>query len=573
MHNIALAQILTEIADMQELKKDNIFRIRAFRRASDIIRAQTDDVTTLSRDRLMSLPGIGQGIADIVEEFRDKGRVTEHETLKKKFPQGLLDIMSLSNMGPKRASLLFEKLKVDSIDKLKKVAEAGELLKVPGFGEKLQESLLKSIEYKSETQNRPLISEALAFARELTAYLKKSPDIQELELAGSARRWKETVGDLDFLCTSKNPEKAIHHFSQYPGLKRILAQGSTKASIVLETGLQCDFRVVEAASFGAALLYFTGSKQHNVQLRELALKKGFSLNEYGLFKLSDKKKLKPVAGRTEEDVYKYLGLSWIPPELREDRGEIDAAHEKRLPRLVTEGDVLGDFHNHTNLTDGHNTMEEMAAAAKARGWKWYFCGDHSPSLKVTGGLPAGALLKKKAAVKGLARGEQGIDVYLGSEVDILPDGRLDYEDEILKEIDCVVAAVHGSFKQTEEVMTARLCRAMENPHVHILAHPSGRLIGKRKGYDINYEILLQKAKETGTAIEINGQPDRQDLFDIHVKRAIELGVPLALNTDAHSISDLDNMTYAVHVARRGGAEPKHILNCLPTKELLKWLNG
>jgi DNA polymerase (family X) len=351
-----------------------------------------------------------------------------------------------------------------------------------------------------------------------------------------------------------------------------LAEGETKASVILENGFQCDFRVVPKDSLGAALIYFTGSKEHNVRLRELALSKKLTLNEYGLFKLSDTQQKKPVAGKTEQEVYNHLGLQWISPELREDRGEINLALTNKLPHLITEQDVLGDFHNHTTLSDGKNTLDEMVEAARARKWGWFFSADHSPSLTIASGLDVNRLRAKMAHVKLLNKKWKDFRVFCSSEVDILADGRLDYPDAVLAELDCVVASVHSRFKQTEEEMTERICRAIQNPHVDILGHLSGRKILKRESYALNVEAVLDVARKTGTALEINGQPERQELRDIYVKRAIELGISLALNTDAHSIHQLDHMRLAVHIARRGGAEPKHIINTMDEKSISRWLN-
>ncbi len=572
MLNPSLAKILYEMGDLLEMGDDNPFRIRAFRRAAEIIESFPQDLGALSREQQLQIPGIGKGIADLIEELKKKGSVAEHQRLLKKFPEGLLQIMRLQGLGPKRAAILYKERRIDSIDKLSAAAKKGTLRTLHGFGPKMESNILKGISFAAGA-TRLLITQAHQQAEEMKAHLKTSPVIKNLELAGSARRWKETVGDLDFVCTSKSPEKAIAHFLRSPGAGRVLAEGTTKASVVLRSGLQCDFRVVPALSFGAALLYFTGSKEHNVRLRELALKKGLTLNEYGLFRLKDEKQAAPEAGRTEEEIYRRLGLAWIPPELREDRGEIEAARNDTLPRLVTEKDIQGDFHNHTTLSDGKDSVEAMVEAARARGWSWYFCGDHSPSLKVASGLPAAAVRAKMAQLKKLD-GKSGLRVFCGSEVDILADGALDYPEDILEELGCVVASVHTRFSQPEAEMTERICRALKSPHADILGHISGRLINRRESYNINYETILQTAKNTRTAIEINGQPDRQELNDSYVKRAIELGIPLAVNTDAHSTYALDqNMTVAVHIARRGWAEPRHLLNCLSTETVLEWLKS
>jgi DNA polymerase (family 10) len=472
--------------------------------------------------------------------------------------------------GAKKALLLSTKLKIDSLEKLKAAAQAGKIRDLAGFGAKTEENILANMSFAAEIGKRMLITDARRIADGVIVHLKKAPFIQNVNLAGSARRWKETVGDLDFLCTSKKPEAAIKHFLAYAQGARVLAEGGTKASVILPTGLQCDFRVVDESSFGAALLYFTGSKEHNVRLREIAQQKGMTLNEYGLFKESDKNKSKSLAGRTEEEVYKKLGLAWVPPELREDRGEIQAALKDALPKLLEETDVRGDYHNHTTMSDGSNSLEEMVDAARAKKWKWFFSADHSPSLTVTNGLTVPRLRGKMKDVKKLD-GKNGFHVYCSSEVDILQDGKMDYTDDVLADLDCVIASVHSRFNQPLDVMTERILKAISNPNVDILGHLSGRLINKRKSYELDYEAVLQKAKETQTAVEINGQPDRAELTDVHIKRAIELGVPLALNTDAHSTRELDNMTLAVHIARRGWAEAKHILNTKSAEEMIKWL--
>ncbi len=507
------------------------------------------------------------------EEFKFKGEVSEHKKLRAVFPEGLFQVMKVQGLGTKRTAILFKTLKIDSLEKLANAAHSGDIAKLRGFGDKVQENILANLEFVEKSSQRNLLVKALSYAGDVRRYLSPHPSIQNLETAGSLRRWKETIGDIDFLCTSQNPEKAISHFLTFPDVEKVLAHGPTKASVLLKNGPQCDFRVVEPGQFGAAMVYFTGSKEHNVRLRELALRKGLTLNEYGLFKLTDKNKEKPVAAKTEEDVYRYLGLPWIPPELREDRGEIEMGLKNKLPRLIEEADILGDVHNHTTLSDGKNTAEEMIRAAENLKWDWYFCGDHSPSLAMTHGLAPAALWKKRAHLEDLQSKFKKIKIFLGSEVDILPNGNLDYENAVLEKIDCVVASIHSRFKQTEGEMTARICRAIENPHVDILGHITGRLMNTRPGYNVDFEAILQKAKETQTAIEINGQPDRLELSDTHVKRAVELGVPIVLSTDAHSISHFENMVYALHVARRGWATAKDILNTRSTTEILEWLQS
>lgn len=574
MINSPLAELLNEMADLLELKNENVFRIRAFRRAAEVIENYPVDFGAMKREEHLAVDGIGKGIADIVEQYCAKGKVDEHVKLKSAFPEGFLSMLKLQGLGPKRAVFLYENLKIDSLPKLAAAAKAGKLQELKGFGPKLEQNLLKSLSFLEQSPTkRQLLFHARRHAKSLKDLLKSSPAIKNLEIAGSLRRWKETVGDFDFICTSAKPEHAIDAFLKFSKPVRVLASGKTKASVVLSSGTQADFRVVEEESFGAALLYFTGSKEHNVRLRELAQDHGWTLNEYGLFRQSDKKQTKPLAGRTEEEVYRKLGLDWIAPELREDRGEITAAREKKLPKLVEEKDINGDFHNHTTESDGRNSLEEMVEAAQKQGWSWYYCGDHSPSTTIANGLNVDRLRKKQEKVKKLAAELKGFSLFCSSEVDILADGRMDYPDDVLASLDCVVASVHSRFNQPEKEMTDRICRALENRHVDILGHLSGRLINRRDGYAIDLDRIFETARKTQTAIEINGQPERAELRDGHVKRAIEMGIPLVVDTDAHSTGDLEFMKQAIHIARRGWAEPKNILNCLSAKEIQSWLGS
>jgi DNA polymerase (family 10) len=571
MINPSVAVLLTEMADLLELSKDNPFRIRAFRRAAQTVETFSQDLGTLSRDQMLAIPGIGQGIADLILEFKAKGAAADHQKLKAKFPSGVLQMMRVGGVGPRRAALLFRERNIDSLAKLEAAAKNGQLKTIEGFGEKLQSTILKNVQVAEEGQQRWIVTRARAVAERLLAEVKKAPGVTQAEIAGSARRWRETVGDIDIVCCSKAPDKAITQFLEACGSTRVLASGPTKVSVVLPNGMQCDFRVVDEKSYGAALLYFTGSKQHNIRLRELAQKRGCSLNEYGLYKGKDTETGKWIAGRTEQDVYAALGLDWVAPELREDRGEIEAAVKKRLPRLIEMADVRGDFHNHTLLSDGADSLEAMVAAAKEWGWEWFFTADHSPSLKIAHGLPVATLQKKMEAVKKLNTASKSFRIFTSSEVDILADGALDYPDDVLAALDCVVASVHSRFQQPAEEMTERICRALENPHTDILGHISGRLIHKRDGYAFDMERVLDTARRTQTAIEINGQPDRQELSDVHVKQAVEMKIPLALNTDAHSTAELDHIVLALHIARRGWAEPSNIINTYSAKDIKQWL--
>jgi DNA polymerase (family 10) len=571
MKNAEVASLLEEMRALLELSNANPFKIRAYGRASQALGELTRDVEQMSRDELLEIEGIGEGIADKIQEYLKTSEVKELNALRAKFPAGVLEIMRLPGLGPKRALLLYQKMKVDSPAKLKALAEGGKLHDLAGFGEKMEQNILQGIEFAQEASQRIIHGEARATVEEVLSFMRGTPGLIKSEVAGSYRRLKETSGDLDFLCSSKSPGDAISRFTKMPRVERILAAGGTKASVILKGGPQCDLRVVKPESWGSALLYFTGSKEHNVRLRELALKKGLTINEYGLFRLKDGKKGRPLAGRTEEELYKALGLDFIPPELREDRGEIQAAGRGRLPRLVELKDVRGDFHNHTELTDGIHTHEAMAEAAKKRGWEWVFIGDHSQSLTVAHGLTPAKLRKKIETIRRLNQKSGGLEILCGMEVDILADGRLDYDDETLSEIDCVVASVHSRFSQSEDVMTSRIRKAVENPRVDILGHLTGRLIGKRKPYAVNVQEILEAARATQTAVEINGQPERQELSDVHAKTARDMGVPLAVTTDAHSTQQFDNMETALCVARRAWIEPKNLLNCMNLKELKEWL--
>ncbi|MBI4051356.1 MAG: DNA polymerase/3'-5' exonuclease PolX, partial [Elusimicrobia bacterium] len=580
VNNSQIAQLFEEMAELLELAGENPFRIRAYQRASQTIAGLARSVTEISREELLKIPGIGQGIASHVEEVARCGHLAELEKLHRRFPEGLLEILRVPGLGPKRAKLLYDKLKIDSVSKLKQAVQSGKLRELSGFGLKLEENILKGLAFAQEAQKRMLVWDARSVMRDILESLKNCEAIVEMAPAGSLRRGRETVGDLDILCTARDGSRAVEYFAKLPQVERVMAQGESKAMVWLKSQIQCDLRVVPPQSFGAALQYFTGSKEHNVVLRELALKKGYSLNEYGLFRLSDlpagrhgKEHKKPVAGKTEQEIYKTLGLQYIPPELRENRGEIAAALENRLPDLLELKDIRGDFHNHTLHTDGSNSLEEMARAAKEAGWEWVAIGDHSQSLKVAHGLSVEALKKSFQELRSAQKKIPAIHLLRSMEVDILKDGSMDYPDSVLEEIDVVVASVHSSFGLPEKEMTERIKKAVRHPHVDIMGHLSGRLIGRREAYSVNTEEVLKEGAKTQTAFEINGQPQRQDLWDVHAKRAKELKVPLAVTTDAHSAEQFRYMELGVIQARRAWLEKKDVLNSLSFKELQEWLHG
>lgn len=571
MTNAEIAVLLDEMAVLLELEGADNFRIRAYQRAAQAVAAYERPVAKLSAKEVLEVPGVGKSIAGHIASCRTGGCFPELLALRKRFPPGLRELLRLPGLGPKRARYLFESAGVSSVEQLKSALDTGKLAGLPGFGPKTAENLKKGLTFAGQPE-RELWLTAKRLVEPIVGVIAGWKEVSRVQVAGSLRRGKETVGDVDILAAAEDTGAVVARFSKLGFIERVLASGPTKASVRLIGGLQCDLRVVPEASFGAALQYFTGSKAHNVKLRQLALKRGLTLNEYGVFKLSDKKMKKPLAGRTEEEVYAVLGLPYIEPELREDRGEIEAAQEGRLPRLVTLKDIKGDFHNHSTHTDGRYSIEQMARGAEEQGWEWVALGDHSQSLKITNGLTVPQL---RASFKEVARVQKklpGIKLMRSMEVDILEDGRMDYDDEVLDEIDVVIASVHSRFKQPGEEMTARIARAASNRKVDILGHLSGRLINRRPEYHFDAETVLAAAGKAGTAVEINGQPDRQDVDDTRARRARDLGSPLALDTDAHSLREYGHMQMAVTIARRAWLEPKDCLNCLSYGELRSWLS-
>ena len=569
MKNFEIARLFDLMADVLELRDENPFRIRAYRRAARNLESLAEDVEVLAREaRLDEIPGIGRDLADRITEYLATGRLKDLDAARKGIPAGVVELMNVPGIGPRTARLLYEKERVTSVDRLETLARAGKLRGRHGIQAKTEANLLKGIALVRGGQARLPLGRALPLARELVRALERVPGVAAARAAGSLRRMKETVGDIDLLVTSARPAEVMRAFTGLPQVADVLERGETKASIRHREGIQVDLRVVEPASFGAALVYFTGSKQHNIRIRELALKRGLKLNEYGVFRESTGRR---VAGATEEDVYAALGLAWIPPELREDAGEVEAAARDALPRLVELGDVRGDLHCHTNASDGHHTIEALVAAAEARGYEYVAITDHSPSARVAGGLDARELATHVARIRAVQRKHPRITVLAGSECDILPDGSLDYADEVLAGLDLVVGAVHSRFKQPRAQMTRRLCAALANPYVSVLAHPTGRLLGEREPYDADLEQVFRAAKRHGKAVEINAYPQRLDLGDVHARRARDLGVLLAVDTDAHVLDHLATMELGIATARRAWLGPDEIVNTWPARKLGAWI--
>ena len=569
MDNTAIAGLFHRIADILELQGGDLFRIRAYRNAALTIQdlpRQLSDMAREDPDSLKHLPGIGPAFREKLHEILTTGRLKKYDELSASVPEGIFELLRLEGLGPKRVKLLHERLKISSVAQLEEACRQGKLAKLPGLGEKTQEKLLASIQKYRQTQGRLTLAEAWQHASALLDYLREGKLMGRIEAAGSLRRGKDTIGDLDVLATAARPAKAAAHFLKFPRVKEVLQHGDTKCAVRLASGLQVDLRIVAPAQFGAALVYFTGSKEHNVRLRDLAKSRGLKVNEYGVFKGASSKSL---AGKTEEEVYAALKLAWIPPELREDHGEIDAARTGRLPRLVEVRDIKGDLHSHTTATDGRHSIQAMIEAAKAKGYDYVAITDHTKSTRVAGGLNERQFAAHLTKIRKTAKAVPGIRVLCGTECDILPDGSLDLPDALLADMDVVVISVHSHFKMARDAMTRRILRALDNRHATVLAHPTGRLIGTRPPYEVDLEAVCKKAVERGIFLEVNAQSTRLDLKDSHCRFAKELGARFVISTDAHSTLDFNNIRYGVMTARRGWLEPKDVVNTLPLDGFLK----
>ncbi len=570
MTNQEIAKTFWRLADLMEIKGDNPFKINSFRKAARVLENITEDIESICQEgRLQKVPGIGKGIAERISQLVNTGQCQDYEELKKTIPSGLLEVLSIPEVGPKTVQLVWKKLNITTLNQLEEAVKKHKLRDLFRMGEKTEKNILRGIEFLSRRKGRLLLGDAYPLAEQVVNALKGHPQVQKISPAGSLRRYKETIGDIDILVTSSHPQEVMDTFVALPQVKEVLARGPTKSSVLTNLNIQMDLRVVEKESFGAALQYFTGSKEHNIKLREMARGKGLKISEYGVFK-GEKKK---VAGGEEEEVYAALNLPWIPPELRENLGEIEAAKGGRLPQLVELSELKGDLHIHSNFSDGACSLLELVEKAKKKGYQYIAVTDHSQSLKIASGLSEERLLKQIEEIKKINKRLFNFKILSGAEVDIKADGSLDYPDEVLRRLDLVAAAVHLGFKQTKEAMTERIIKAMRNENVDVIAHPTGRLINQRDEYKLDLERLFEVAKETKTALEINAYPERLDLRDIHCKRAKEYGVKLTISTDAHQESQLDFIKYGVATARRGWLEKEDILNTKDVEELLRWLKG
>jgi DNA polymerase (family X) len=574
--NRSIAQLLGETADLLEIAAGDPFRIRSYRRAAEAVENSTEQLSSLIGDpaRLLAIQGIGKGMAANILEIETRGSLKLRDELLTKYRPTMLELLKLPGMGPKTVALLWEALGVSDIDQLQAAIEGGKLASLPRFGQKLIDKLTRGIAEYRKNSGRFLLNDAQATSERITLYLQQFAGITEVMPAGSLRRGRETVGDLDLLVTGPACEQdvvaaAVDYVAAFPPIAELLAKGQNKVSFRLRSGLQVDVRLLPQASYGAALQYFTGSKMHNVSLRQRALKRGYTLSEYALSRLDNGE---VVAAVSEEEIYRALGLDWIPAELRENQGELEAAAEHRLPRLIETSDLRGDVHMHTHATDGRNSIEEMAEAAIARGYEYIAITDHSKNLAMVNGLDDQRALQHLQRIREVDERMQGkIRVLTGIEVDILADGEIDLSNEVLAQMDVVIASVHSHFQQSREQMTERLLKALENPYIRILGHLTGRLLLRRDSYEMDMQAVLKQAAAAGVAVEHNAYPDRLDLCDLELRRARELGTKIVINTDSHHTSDMDAIQYGIRQLRRAWLRKEDVLNTLPVSDFLSSL--
>lgn len=572
MKNPEIAAMLYDIADIYEILNVE-WKPRAYRRAARSVESLSKDIAQMYKEggikALMEIPGVGPGIGAHIEEYLKTGKNKEYEKLKAKIPRGILELINIPGMGPKRAMILNKKLKISSMAQLEAAAKAGKIERLEGFGRTSADNIMKAIGIVKMGTKRQMLGYAMPIVNDIMDKLRALKEVKRISPAGSTRRMQETIGDVDILVTSSNPSKVMEFFTKMPNVMQTLAKGPTKSTAILNTGLQVDVRVLKDNEYGAAMQYFTGNKEHNIKLRQIAIQKGYKLSEYGMFSRKTGKKV--VSGHTEEEIYKKLGMDWMPPEIRENRGEIESAMKHKLPRLIELKDIKGDFHMHSRNSDGINTIQQMAEAAHKLGYEYIALSDHSKSERVANGMDEKRLKAYFKEIDEANRKLKGkITIFKSSEVDILPNGEMDFSDNILKQFDIVIGSVHSGFKSPEDKMTKRIISAIENEHVDIIGHPTGRMIHRREPYAANMEKILKSAADNGKVMEVNSYPDRTDLKDIHIKSAIEKGVKLAIDTDSHATTHLNFMWNGVAQARRGWAEKKDVINTMNLKDVKKF---
>ncbi len=572
VHNHEIAKALKKLSDLLEIDGASSFRVRAYRNAARTINEMSQELADLveAGQDLSKLPDIGKNMADKIKNFVRTGKLPQLEEMQQKIPVDTEELLQISQLGDKGIKSLYENLGITNMDQLRKAAEAGKVEALKGFGKKTQQKMLDEINKisKGETKGRFKWAIAEQIIEPYISYLRNIKGVESVDAAGSYRRKKETVGDMDLLVVADNPTEVMNRFVSYEEVKEVIAHGETKSSVILRTGLQVDLRVIPRDSYGAAMLYFTGSKAHNVAIRRIAQGQEYKINEYGIYRGETWK-----AGKTEEEMSNQIGLPYIEPELRENRGEVEAAQNNTLPNLVTMEDIKGDFQSHTKASDGKFTLEEMAEGARKMGYEYFSITDHSKRVTMAHGLDEKRLAQHIEAVDQLNEKIQNLKILKSIEVDILEDGTLDLSDDILKKLDIVVVAIHYNMNLSREKQTDRVLKAMESPYFHIMAHPTGRMIGKREGYELDMEKVLDAAAKKGCFMEINAAPDRLDLSDIYARMAKDKGVKLALSTDAHNLDNLGYMRFGVNQARRAWLEPKDVINTYSWEELKKIIPG
>ncbi len=568
MKNQEIAKIFYEIANYLEME-EVAFKPYAYQRAANTLGALEEDVEDIYEQEglkgLEKIPGVGKNIALKIEEYIKTGRIKDYEKLKKRTPINLGEIIAIQGMGPKQARILYQKLKIKNLRDLEKAAKAHKIASLFGFGEKTEKNILEGIAFLKKSKGRFLLGEIMPVVEEILKELKKRNEVEKVSVAGSVRRMKETIGDIDILAVSKNSSKLMDFFVSRSEVVKIWGKGATKSSVKVKGGFDIDLRVVPAKSYGSALQYFTGSKEHNIATRRIAISKGLKLNEYGVFRGS-----KIIAGRTEKEVYKAIDLPLIPPEMRENKGEIEAALEGNLPRLINYNDIKGDLHCHSNWNGGANPIREMAKAAREMGYQYLGISDHTKFLRIEHGLNERQLVQQRKEIEKLNSKLKNFHILHGAETNILNDGSIDIKDQALKKLDYAIAGIHSSFKMKRGQMTERIIKAMKNPHIDIISHPTGRIIKRRDEYQINFEKILRAAKDLGVILEINSHPERLDLKDEYIRRAKEAGVKMIINTDSHHKNQLSLIKFGISQARRGWVESDDIINTKPLNQLLKY---
>ena len=570
MDNNEIANIIEEIGELLEIEGESPFRIRAYRRAGEVIRGLPQDIKELDTEgRLTAITGVGQGIADRIHELLSTGKMTYFEELKSRVPESLAQLVQVPGLGPKKAKLVYDSLGIETLDQLKKAVAEKKLRNLPGLGAKTEENIARGIRRHEEQTGRLLLNQAVPAADKVVDYMKALASVKMIDVAGSLRRRQETIGDIDILCATNAKEEAVERFCEYPEISSVLAKGPTKCSILLKNGLQIDLRLVRPDEYGSALQYFTGSKAHNIKLRELAKKKGLRLSEYGAFDIQTGGRL---AAATEEEIYNLLGLDWIDPVLREDRGEIEAAAAHKLPDLIEPADIKGDLHTHTQASDGQSSMLEMAESARALGYSYLAISDHAFKLRVAGGLAPDAWRAEWKKLAELNRRWDDFTLLRGVELNIDNEGAVDFPDDFLAEFDVVTASIHSGFNQDKHRLTERMVKAIANPRIHVIGHPTARILGRRPPYQIDLPLVFKAATAHKTALELNAFPDRLDLRDDYLIEAKKAGCRFAINTDAHHSGQLSHMRYGIATARRAWLSADDIINTYPLAKLKKVLS-